>query len=118
MSVHSKSSGRVSWPENQVRLYREVGLRVREIRIAKGVTQESLAKQIALTRTSLSNIEKGRQKLLVHRLVDIASALGTPIEELFGRRNYVKTQKTLRMAKEQQSGDKGRTEGWTLGSPR
>jgi hypothetical protein len=35
-----------------------------------------------LTRTSIINIEKGRQQLLVHTLVDIAGALGVPVVEL------------------------------------
>jgi transcriptional regulator with XRE-family HTH domain len=43
-----------------------------------GLTQEALASQVSLTRTSITNIEKGRQKFLLHTLFDIASALGVP----------------------------------------
>jgi DNA-binding XRE family transcriptional regulator len=39
------------------------------------MTQEALASKISLSRTSVINIEKGRQQLLVHMLVDIARAL-------------------------------------------
>lgn len=39
------------------------------------MTQEALASKISLSRTSVINIEKGRQQLLVHTLVDIARAL-------------------------------------------
>jgi transcriptional regulator with XRE-family HTH domain len=56
--------------------YREVGQNVRRKREQLGLTQEALASQVALTRTSITNIEKGRQKLLLHTLVDIAHALG------------------------------------------
>ncbi len=55
--------------------YREVGQNVRRKREQLGLTQEALALQVALTRTSITNIEKGRQKLLLHTLVDIAHAL-------------------------------------------
>ncbi|MBI3894356.1 MAG: helix-turn-helix transcriptional regulator [Acidobacteria bacterium] len=55
-------------------------------RIAKArrglLTQEDLAKKIGMTRTSVINIEKGRQQLLVHTLTDIARALGTSPEAL------------------------------------
>lgn len=54
--------------------YKEVGDRVRAQR-GKRLSQESLASAVGLTRTSISNIEKGRQKLLLHTLVDIAEAL-------------------------------------------
>jgi DNA-binding XRE family transcriptional regulator len=39
------------------------------------MTQDSLAKSVSLTRTSITNIEKGRQKILLHTLADIAAAL-------------------------------------------
>lgn len=45
------------------------------------MTQESLAKRVQLTRTSINNIERGRQQILLHTLVDIATALNcTPAD--------------------------------------
>lgn len=46
------------------------------------MTQDSLAQKLSLTRTSIINIEKGRQQVLVHTLADIASALGVPVGKL------------------------------------
>ena len=46
------------------------------------MTQEGLAKKLSLTRTSIINIEKGRQQVLVHTLADIAGALGVPVTTL------------------------------------
>ena len=60
---------------DQGMLYRLVGQRVREARTDRKVTQDNLAKAISLTRTSIANIEHGRQKLLLHTLCDIAAAL-------------------------------------------
>jgi DNA-binding XRE family transcriptional regulator len=61
--------------------YVALGRQIATIRHSK-MTQEDLARTISLTRTSVINIEKGRQQLLVHTLVDIARALGVPVTEL------------------------------------
>lgn len=58
-------------------LYEEVGRRIREARKRREppLTQEALGEMVSLTRTSITNVEKGRQKFLLHTLVDIAAAL-------------------------------------------
>ncbi len=56
-------------------LYIEVGRRIRMARETRNLTQERLAEFISLTRTSITNIERGNQKLLLHTLYDIASTL-------------------------------------------
>jgi len=62
--------------------YREVGRNIKARRDELGLSQEALASQISLTRTSITNIEKGRQKFLLHTFMDIASALGVPAPSL------------------------------------
>ncbi|MBL9170654.1 MAG: helix-turn-helix transcriptional regulator [Verrucomicrobiales bacterium] len=70
------SNGKPSPSTDQ--FYKEVGIRIREARKkADNMTQEALALSVGLTRTSLTNIEKGRQKVLLHTFTQIASALGT-----------------------------------------
>ena len=54
--------------------YEEVGRRIRLARKGR-LTQKDLADRVSLTRTSITNIEKGRQKVLLHTLADIAEAL-------------------------------------------
>jgi len=39
------------------------------------LTQDGLAKLVGLTRTSITNLEQGRQKCLLHTLSEIAAAL-------------------------------------------
>jgi transcriptional regulator with XRE-family HTH domain len=57
-----------------------VGRRIAARRAGR-ITQELLASKASLTRTSIINIEKGRQQILLHTLVDIANALQvSPIE--------------------------------------
>jgi transcriptional regulator with XRE-family HTH domain len=55
--------------------YADVGRRIYRARKECGLTQEALASLVALTRTSIVNIEKGRQKMLLHTLIDLAIAL-------------------------------------------
>ena len=55
--------------------YREVGRRVKNARKARSLTQQALASLVSLTRTSVTNIEKGRQKILLHTLAGLAKAL-------------------------------------------
>jgi transcriptional regulator with XRE-family HTH domain len=60
--------------EDRDAFYKQVGEKIRAQR-GKDLSQEALASAIGLTRTSISNIEKGRQRLLLHTLADIAAAL-------------------------------------------
>jgi transcriptional regulator with XRE-family HTH domain len=63
-------------------LYKFVGKRIRAVREKRKVSQDRLAKLIGLTRTSVTNIEGGKQKLLLHTLVDIARQLHVSAAEL------------------------------------
>jgi transcriptional regulator with XRE-family HTH domain len=75
--------------ESTRQFYLKVGRRIAEIRNGK-MTQEALAKELSLTRTSVINIEKGRQQILLHTLIDIARILQvSPIEFLPGETKNV-----------------------------
>jgi transcriptional regulator with XRE-family HTH domain len=63
-------------------VYAEIGSQIRELRNKKGITQERLAELVSLTRTSITNIEKGRQKLPIHTLYVFANALGVAPRDL------------------------------------
>ncbi len=62
--------------------YVELGKRIRQARQQKRLTQQALADAIELTRTSVTNIECGRQPVMTHHLVRIARAVGVPVESL------------------------------------
>jgi DNA-binding XRE family transcriptional regulator len=62
--------------------YRELGTQIVQIRKDRNITQEQLATILGLTRTSVTNIEKGRQKILFHTCVMIAQALSVDLMEL------------------------------------
>jgi transcriptional regulator with XRE-family HTH domain len=56
-------------------LYEAIGRRVRAAREQAKRSQGELAQRVGLTRTSITNIERGRQKIQVHTLYAIAEAL-------------------------------------------
>jgi len=63
--------------DNHQPFYEEVGRRIRQARLRRipRLTQQGLADLVSLNRTSITNVEKGCQKFLLHTLADIASAL-------------------------------------------
>lgn len=56
-------------------LYVFVGSYIVDARSKLGISQKSLGKSVGLTRTSISNIENGRQRIQIHTLYAIAKAL-------------------------------------------
>lgn len=64
------------------RLYDLLGENIRKFRTQQGLTQEQLAHKIDLTRTSIVNIEQGRQHPPLYLVFDLANALQVSLEEL------------------------------------
>jgi transcriptional regulator with XRE-family HTH domain len=54
-----------------------VGRRIRDLRQAKGWSQEKLAEEADLDRTYIGRIERGEKNIGVENLVKIAEALGS-----------------------------------------
>lgn len=63
--------------------------RVCELREYYGLTQQKLADKIGISKSMLSFIETGKRIPNVYIGMDIAQALSTTVEELFGRKNSV-----------------------------
>ena len=62
--------------------YKEFGQLLRDARKTAGMSQADLASAIGLTRTSISNIEKGRQKVVLYTFATILKVLAKRPEEL------------------------------------
>jgi transcriptional regulator with XRE-family HTH domain len=60
-------------------LYRILGERLKRRRMETNVTQAQLAEHVGVLRTSISNIEAGRQKLPLHLLYRLCVALGVEV---------------------------------------
>ena len=66
------------------KFYRELGDRIRQHRERRGqaMTQEQLGRRVKLSRTSIVNIEKGRQHLAAHQVYIFAEALKVRPDDL------------------------------------
>ena len=56
-------------------LYRRVGQTVAELRRSRGLSQSALAARLGMSRASIANLENGRQRIMVHQLFALVSAL-------------------------------------------
>lgn len=66
------------------RIYQVLGVRLRLARELVGITQEDLARAVGISRPSIVNIEKGRQRIALHHFVRIADVLGLNVGRLLG----------------------------------
>lgn len=64
--------------------YPELGRRIQRARIRLGWAQAELARRMSppLTRASIANIESGKQRVLCHTVVALASLLQVDLEQL------------------------------------
>ncbi len=60
---------------SDLEIYRLIGSRIATRRKDLRLKQVEVAAQIGLTRASLANIEKGRQKIMLHQIYRVAEAL-------------------------------------------
>ncbi|MEO2017875.1 MAG: helix-turn-helix transcriptional regulator [Fuerstiella sp.] len=58
------------------------GKRVRELRLANGLSQEGFAAECGLDRTYMGGIERGERNLALRNIEVIASTLGISLSEL------------------------------------
>lgn len=73
----------MEWSEKQIdNFYSMVGGNIKEARVRKRVTQSDLGNELGLTRSSIANVEAGRQRAQLHNIVQIATALQVSIEWL------------------------------------
>jgi DNA-binding XRE family transcriptional regulator len=62
--------------------YDNMGSRIREARLKAEISQDVLAQHLGLTRASIVNIEKGRQRPMIHTLFQIAEAVKVNLTDL------------------------------------
>lgn len=69
----------VKWEQTR----RQVGARVRQLRLEAGLSQEALALEAELSRNQLIRLEQGAHGLLFERLVDLADVIGCDVKDFF-----------------------------------
>lgn len=62
--------------------YRELGLRIKQIRQSQNLTQDNLAEMVSCNTSHISNIENNHTKVSLNVLLAIANALNTSIDYL------------------------------------
>ena len=65
------------------RIRKDFGKRLRQLRKARGFSQESLALASSLDRTYVSSVERGERNISLINIYKVASALGVSPKELF-----------------------------------
>lgn len=64
------------------KFYTEIGGRIKEARMQNSLSQDALGEYLNLTRTSIVNIESGRQRPSIHLLLLIAKFLDLSFTDL------------------------------------
>ena len=59
------------------------GERIKELRNAKGMSQEKFALFIDMDRTYYASVESGKRNISINNIEKIANGLNTSLEELF-----------------------------------
>lgn len=72
-------------PRDGDAFHRAFGDAVRVARDRAGMTQAELAKAVGLTRTSITNVEAGRQRPLLCQAYDLAQALSVSLDALMAQ---------------------------------
>ncbi len=80
---------------DQDRLYAMIGEHLKSHREVRGLTQLQLAERVGLERTSITNIERGRQKLPLHVLFEICRTIGIAVSDVLPRMDQVEEQQDL-----------------------
>ena len=70
-------------PKQLSNIQKQFGNRIRDLRLAKGLSQEELAFRAGIHRTYLGGIERGERNPALKNMAAIARALGVKLSELF-----------------------------------
>lgn len=74
----------------------KLGLRIRELRTAKGITQSELADLLEMERSNLTRIEGGKQAPNYENLIKLSTVLNVDIKDIFEFEHTIKTQNQLK----------------------
>ncbi|WP_435018549.1 helix-turn-helix domain-containing protein [Tundrisphaera sp. TA3] len=64
-------------------IQKQFGLRVRQLRNERGLSQEAFADEAGLHRTYIGSIERGEQNISLENIAKVAATLGVSLADLF-----------------------------------
>ena len=62
--------------------YKAIGMRIREKRLKKNLSQSELADKVGVSNPHISNVERGMTKVSLPTLIDMANELDTSLDDL------------------------------------
>lgn len=68
----------------------KIGLRLRELRISKGLSQEKFSFECSLDRTYIASIEQGKRNVSIVNIEKIAIALELSVSDFFNSQIFQK----------------------------
>src|SRR5438132_978141 len=80
---------------SEERLYKIIGDRIRQGRKEQGLTQAELAQEMGFERTSITNIESGKQHPPLHLLYKLCAVLEMDIKSLLPDPSEVKVSRAV-----------------------
>ena len=83
---------------------RTLGLRLQEARKAAGLTQQDVADQIGMARTTVVAIEKGERRIVPHELLQLAPLYGRSVSSLVSKRIITESLVTQFRAAQRETG--------------
>jgi transcriptional regulator with XRE-family HTH domain len=66
----------------------KIGTRIRQLRNAKGISQEALAHLADLDRTYITSVENGKRNISIVNIEKICKALEIPINKFFSGKEF------------------------------
>jgi transcriptional regulator with XRE-family HTH domain len=87
------------------RFYAELGRQIQVKRDKAGLTQQALASLVGLSRASIANVERGKQRLMLDTYLDLAAALKVAPAELLPDVSTSGSTKLLKLLKGRPRGE-------------
>ena len=79
--------------------YKEIGMRIKTMRMKNNIYQTVLAKEIGISQTHMSNIESGRAGLTLENLVKMVIIFNCSIDEIVFGKEEVKQEQGMDVLK-------------------
>lgn len=80
--------------------YEIIGKKIQNIRRQKLITQEQLAKKLNVSKVFLSRVERGKVKISLQKLIEIAEVLDISLEKLLAENTIINVGKMDYVSKE------------------
>lgn len=68
----------------------QFGQRVKELRLAKGLSQEALALKAEIDRTYMTSVENGKRNVAIQNIGKIISSLEISVHEFFNSEIFIR----------------------------